>query len=185
MEARKAYCSEAGIEDAFLRRAMEMVHEIHDFEERQEKLDEEFGITYELLKPYIEQYHETRGKRPKKAKMVEPESSAMPPKDESLSLEPGRDQPLGSGDIGDVRWAMSNLTSESANSKSAPTKIAWNLVVAARQSPQGLLKLMDIYKATVIQPQVKDAESGGNHETDRHLSDVLGRLEAAIGPEDA
>lgn len=150
--------------------------------ERQETLDEEFGVTYAVLKPYIEEWNaEQDAKKAKRS--PKPKAEPEPDVPEVVSVteveaQESLEQIEGHGDLEDVRWALSNLSRQDAKPSQAPSQIGWNLLVIARSGVQGQLKLLDIYRATIIQPTAKarEAEMGRTDADDAHLKDLMGRL---------
>jgi len=178
----------------FLNRNAELMNRKTGYMERQETLDEEFGVTYAVLKPYIEEWQAQQdAKKAKRARLAKPskaqqclakgQSEPEPDVPEVVSVteveaEESLEQIEGHGDLEDVRWALSNLSRQDAKPSQAPSQIGWNLLVIARSGVQGQLKLLDIYRATIIQPTAKarEAEMGRTDADDAHLRDLMGRL---------
>ena len=191
MRAREMWLEETGKAHEFNRRALELVKDRTSFDERQEMLDDEFGITYDLLKPYIDRYEQQQ--REKKAAKAAGKAAAKQARqsEDDGGAEPDRGDPLPApaeggaggdhpetigGDLSDVRWALANLSRSGVNPKDAPSAIAWNLLVIGRGGTQGQLKLLDIYRATIVQPAAKAAESGPVEGPDVRLDELLARL---------
>lgn len=191
-KAREAYLRSVDRWDAFAKRGMELTMERVEFEAKQEQLDEEFGITYQVLKPFIDQVNaESRAKRrPKPGAAQSEESGAEPDRGEAEPVPaPGGagvgDPESVGGDIADVRWALANLSRQGVGPKDAPSLIAWNLLVIGRGGTQGQLKLLDIYRATIIQPAAKIAEHAPVEGPDGKLEELLERLGAGLGDSEA
>lgn len=176
----------------FNKRGMELTVEKVGFEEKQEILDGEFGITYQVLKPFIDQVNaEARAKRKRKEAPAQSEGSGAEPDRGEAEPDPassgagiGDPEPVG-GDIADVRWALANLSKQGVGPKDSPSAIAWNLLVIGRGGTQGQLKLLDIYRATIIQPAAKAAEQAPVEGPDGKLEELLERLGAGLGDTEA
>jgi len=194
IRARDLWLEEVGRADEFRRRAVELMDVERDFGKRQEILDEEFGVTYELLEPYVRRWREGRdaaaaakraGKDAAKARDAGPSGGVPAPDPAVGGAGDGGPEAIG-GDVADVRWAIANLSRQGVGPRDAPTAIAWNLLVIGRSGIQGQLKLMDIYRATIVQPAAKAAEQGPVDGPDVRLEDLLARLsEGLCGPEDS
>lgn len=182
VEARKRYLSENNRLVEFQRRNAQLMSDIRDYDERQEALDTEFGIEYGLLKPYIDEYHaEQKAKKrrgPGKQSKPEQASESKVELESDASVGVVAEAVANAGDLEDVRWAIANLSRTGVGPKDAPSQIAWNLLLIARSGVQGQLKLLDIYRATIIQPTAKarEAELGRTDADDAHLSDLMSRL---------
>jgi len=67
-ECRKRYLADKDMLTRFLNRNAELMNRKTGYMERQETLDEEFGVTYAVLKPYIEEWQaEQEEKKAKRA----------------------------------------------------------------------------------------------------------------------
>lgn len=182
-ECRKRYLADNDMLTRFLNRNAELMNRKTGYMERQETLDEEFGVTYAVLRPYIEEWQAQqdakKAKRAAGTAKAEPEP-VVPEAVEVTAVEAEKslEQIEGHGDLEDVRWALSNLSRQDAKPSQAPSQIGWNLLVIARSGVQGQLKLLDIYRATIIQPTAKarEAEMGRTDADDAHLKDLMGRL---------
>ena len=164
-----------GREVEFQKRYGELVTQGIEFDERQEMIDQEFGLTYAVLKPYIDQYNADQ-KVKAKAKNPEPDPEPEVAVERgSPGEEPEPDRALG-GDTNDVRWAIANLSKAGLSPRDAPTAIAWNLLAIGRSGIQGQLKLLDIYRATIVQPAAKELSQEGLAGPDDRLADLLERL---------
>lgn len=191
-KAREAYLRSIDRWHEFNKRGMELTVEKVGFEEKQEILDGEFGITYQVLKPFIDQVNaEARAKRKRKEAPAQSEGSGAEPDRGEAEPDPassgagiGDPEPVG-GDIADVRWALANLSKQGVGPKDSPSAIAWNLLVIGRGGTQGQLKLLDIYRATIIQPAAKAAEQAPVEGPDGKLEELLERLGAGLGDTEA
>jgi len=195
LKARERWLADQGRTDEFNRRLMHLVSEGVGFDERHEIVDQEFGVTYEVLEPYLNAYAaEQKAKKAGRNKAGPPPQEQAPPEAATEKAEAMPDpatMPDGSsvmeigGDLSDVRWALANLSRTGIRERDAPTAIAYNLLVIARSGIQGQLKLMDIYRSTIVQPAAKAAESAEVDGRDSHLEELLGRLSEGLGDDPA
>ena len=61
-------------------------------------------------------------------------------------------------------------------SADAPSPIAWNLLIASRQSQAGLLKLMEIFRQVVVPRQADAVVVNAVATDDARLSELLASL---------
>lgn len=170
IKARAAWLESIGRGAEFDKRALELASNRDlTWDERQEKLDEEFGVTYESLRPFIP----PTGTRRRKDS-GEGERPAADGGDPSPVAAPDQ-----GGDLGDVRWALANLGS-AVRQSDAPSPIAWSLLALARSGSSGAMKLLDIYRATIVQPAVQAASRPEADAADARLDDLLRRLSEGL-----
>lgn len=186
LRAREAWLREQGRWDEYVRMWGAMTGDGVPFAEKHEQIDAHFGLTYELLRPWIDRVNAEqaakRASRRSKASDSGGEAPPAPPPDAAAgaAAEPPAEQPVG-GDIADVRWALANLSLHGVGPKDAPSPIAWSLLVIGRSGTQGQLKLLDVYRATIIQPAAKAAEEvAPSGEQDDRLDELLARLARGI-----
>jgi hypothetical protein len=194
LKARERWLADVGRLDDFNRRLMHLMTEGVGFDERHEILDEEFGATYEVLEPYLSEYAREQKERKASGRKAAapPPSGPEPEAGSEVRSEIGSEMPDAAsvpdgssvmeigGDLSDVRWALANLSKTKIREKDAPSAIAYNLLVIARGGVQGQLKLMDIYRSTIIQPAAKAAESSPLEGQDAHLEGLLRRLSEGL-----
>lgn len=160
---KTAYLREAGLQEEYQQHFYDLRSEIPDKMRRSEAVEERMGLTYELLKPYIEKH--VRDKKRRQAKRT----SKTP-----VEFDP--EKHTSADDVRDIRWAMAHLSDEAVMASDAPSPIAWNLLIASRQSQAGLLKLMEIFRQVVVPRQADAAVANAVATDDARLSDLLASL---------
>lgn len=174
IKARDAWLRSIGRDAEFSARALALASDRDKtWDERQEMLDEEFGVTYEALRPFIEPTAPRRRKGSGDGDRQAVDGGEPSP---PVAAAP-------EGDLGDVRWALSNLGA-SVRQSDAPSPIAWSLLALARSGGAGAMKLLDIYRATIVQPAVQ-AASRVDADADRLLDELLDRLMEGIDEDPA
>jgi K+-sensing histidine kinase KdpD len=160
---KTAYLKDNGLQAVYQQHFYDLQAEIPDKMARSERVEEIMGLTYEVLQPYIDEH--IRGKKRRQAKRT----SKTP-----VQFDP--EKHTSADDVRDIRWAMAHLSDEAVMSSDAPSPIAWNLLIASRQSQAGLLKLMEIFRQVVVPKQADAALANAVSTDDARLSDLLSRL---------
>jgi len=178
-QAKKKWLSEQDAD--FLQKYHGRVAELNDgknhYLEREEILNEEFGITRESLASHIEDVLSERKKKKerKKPDIVTP----LDPPAEVIDGPASNGGFVASNDVINIKWVAENLPNDEAEKGQAPNSAAWGLLCWARRNPDQFYT--QIYKQVVIptKREIEEASDAANDE-DR-LIEALDRVKAIAG----
>ena len=163
--------------DNYNARQNELKSEGMSFYEREDVLDEEFGIDKFLLAVdmKIVQDEWDRKKKAKAAKSTEPPS---PPEDtEDGPVSKGGF--VASNDVVNIKWVAEALPDDSATKDDAPNSAAWGLLCWARRNPDPFYT--QIYKQVVIPTRREIEESTDAANDEERLIEALNRVRKIAG----
>jgi len=171
-EAKKRWIDlqDSDFKSRYFARAKEMNDGKIHYLEREEALNEEFGIDRDLLTDTIE---EVRVEWKKKKADKREAKKSLPPEAPSSEQETApRGGSIASNDVSNVKWVAENLPNDEASREDAPSAAAWGMLCWARRNPDQFYT--QIFKQVVIptKREIEDASDAAEDE-DR----LIGALE--------
>lgn len=160
--------------DKYNARQNELKAEGLSFYEREDVLDDEFGIDKSLLASDME-IVQNEWDRKKKAKAAEPPS---PPEDtEDGPVSKGGF--VASNDVVNIKWVAECLPDDTAKKEDAPNNSAWGLLCWARRNPDQFYT--QIFKQVVIPTKREIEESTDAANDEERLIEALDRVRKIAG----
>ena len=175
-EAKKRFldAQEAGYKSRYFSRAKEINDGKVHYLEREEILNEEFGIDRDLLTDIIE---EVRVEWKKKKADKREAKKSLPPEAPSSEQETApRGGLIASNDVSNVKWVADNLPNDGATREDAPSTAAWGMLCWARRNPDQFYT--QIFKQIVIPTKREIEEASDAADDEERLIGALDRVRA-------
>lgn len=186
-EAKKRWIAEQSQEwrTAYYARAKELNDGQHHYLEREETLNEEFGIDRDRLTDQIDAVSLEWAEKRAATKAAKQERSSagnesLPPTEPPREVEPPpRGSLIASNDVSNVKWVAENLPNEDAEKGDAPSVAAWGMLCWARRNPDQFYT--QIYKQVVIPTKREIEEASDAADDEERLIDALDRVRKIAG----
>lgn len=183
-EAKKRWIENQpkGWKESYFARAKELNDGKTHYLEREEILNEEFGISRDGLTEEIEgvrlEWKEKKAKTKEENQAKQGES--LPPPTAPLEQETApRGGFVASNDVSNVKWVAENLPNEDAQRSEAPSTAAWGMLCWARRNPDQFYT--QIYKQVVIPSKREIEEANDAADDEERLIGALDRVRKIAG----
>jgi len=180
-EAKKRWLSEQpdAVRSEYYARAKELNDGKTTYFEREEILNEEFGITRDTLSDMLEKVSEEwKERRREKREAAEERSEATESPDGVPESAPDGGS-VASNDVSNIKWVAENLPNEGTLREHAPCSAAWGLLCWARRNPDQFYT--QIYKQVVIPTKREIEEAIDASEDETRLIVALDKVRAIAG----